>query len=101
MTQQWNHREERGLELLDHQKADAMIEGHLVFHYYASISSKQKSSLFEYRGPILGVFKNYLSFTPNSIQSQKLSNIVDSEMPKLIESGFISRIYTKYGMQQE
>lgn len=92
---------QRGLKLLSDQKADAMIEGHLVFHYYASISSNQTSTQFEYRGPILGIFKNYLSFTPNSIQSKKLSTIVDSEMPKLIESGFIARIYAQYGMPQE
>lgn len=89
---------ERGIEMLRAKKADAMLEGHLVFHYYHNLEKRNRTQDFDSRGPVFGIFKNYLSFSPKHPAAHRWASIIDHEMPKLIESGRINAIYQRYGI---
>lgn len=92
---------ERALELLKQEKADAFIDGHLIFHYIKSMTSDHKKYSYKAGSPVLGTFRNYISFSPKAKNKTKWAQIVDKQMPKLIEEGFVRKIYQNYGIPVE
>lgn len=88
----------RGIDLLLQKKADAFIDGHLSFYYMKSIHPISENDSFKVASSVLGIFRNYLSFNPAAPMAKKWAEMIDRQMPKLVEEGFIREVYARYGI---